>query len=413
MRKLMLAASTVVLLAVGLIEGGPSAATTAPIVPGHLPYPSGGTNAIGPGIDSGNQNSQLAETIGSSIKASWHAMPALCPSASGSEAASISVAGTRTVVVDRQYQCSFLSAYDTATGKLLWRRQYQFAHNAKIDGSTAYLEYDGTHGQLVDAVDIATGKVIWTAPVGDYNGTYVISIGSGLLMSSTWALDAKTGARRFTVDLVPAAWTDDIAFVAGGRIFLNSSGAIEAHSTASGALLWSYRKQSLYGPGAGSAPPSLHNGLLYVTSGMHTAGLTTVVLNPATGALVRMLPRSDLPIAFDGNVGVFTVSDPNKPSVVSAVNLSTGATYWTHRLPVTDRGPTVLWAPPVIENGLVWILDGVDTGTPGHVAALDEITGATRSITVESCPIAWGSLVIAQHRIFASSDCGLLTFTGR
>ena len=413
MRKWMVAAGTVVLLAVGLMEAGPSAATTAPIVPGHLPYPSGGTNAIGPGIDSGNQNSQLAETIGSSIKASWHAMPALCPSAGGSDAVSISVAGARTVVVDRQYQCSFLSAYDTATGRLLWRRQYHFAHNAKIDGSTAYLEYDAANGQVVDAVDLATGKVRWTGPIDDYNGTYALSIGSGLLLNSTWALDAATGAHRFTVKLGPDAVTDDVAFIAGGRIFLNSSGAIEAHSTASGALLWSYRKQSFYGPGAGNATPALHNGLLYVAGTMGMSSSTTLVVNPATGALVRMLPRTDQPIAFDGNVGIFTVTDLNKPSVVSAVNLSTGATYWTHRLPVTDRGPTGLSAPPVIGNGLVWILDGVDTGTPGHVAALDEITGATRSIMVESCPVASGSLVIAQHRIFASSNCGVLTFVGR
>jgi outer membrane protein assembly factor BamB len=413
MRKWMVAASTVVFLAVGLVETGPSAATTAPIVPGHLPYPSGGTNAIGPGIDSNNQNAQLAESIGSRIKAGWHARPPLCPSAAGSDATSISVAGSRTVVLDRQYQCSWLSAYDTATGKLYWRRQYHFALNAKINGSTVYVLHDtADDADLVDAIDLATGTLKWTQYDGGYNGPYGMTIGSGLLMSAFWAADVATGAHRFTVAEAPAASTDGIAFIAGGRIFNNSASAVQAYSVTSGALLWSYRKQPYSGPAAGNAAPSLHNGLLYVPTNFGTASSTTLVLNPATGARVRILPRSDLPIAFDGEVGIFTVTDYNKPSVLSAVNLTTGAVYWTHRLPANDTHPTVMAAPPVIENGLVWILDGVDTGTPGHVAALDEITGATRSILVQSCPVAFNSsLIIAQHRIFASSNCGVLIFT--
>lgn len=413
MRKWALAAGTVVFLAIGMIGTGSGSAVTAPIVPGHLPYPSGGTNAIGPGIDAANQNAQLAENIGASIKASWHARPPLCPSTGGSGATSFSVAGSRTVVVDRQYQCSWLSAYDTGSGTLLWRRQYHFTNIAKIDGSTVYLEHDASNGQMVDAIDLATGRVKWTAPDVEGSSTYAFSIGSGLLISSTWAVDAATGAHRFTIALAPAASTGGVAFVAGGRIFYNSGTAVQANSVTTGALLWSYRKQNVYGPGAGNASPSLHNGLLYVPSDFGTASATTLVLNPATGAVVRTLPRSNQPIAFDGTTGIFTATDNNMPSVVSAVNLSSGAVYWTHRLPVTSTGaPTVLWAPPVIENGLVWILDGVDTITAGHVAALDEVTGATRSIKVESCAVAWGSLVVAQHRIFASSNCGTLTYVG-
>jgi hypothetical protein len=305
-----------------------------------------------------------------------------------------------------------LSAYNTGTGALLWRHQYHFAYHAKIDGSTVYLERDDV-GLVVDAINLATGTVKWTAGVGDQGYTdYPISIGSGLLVNSTWAMDAATGAHRFTIALAPNATTGGTAFVAGGRIFYNSFTNIQANSVTTGALLWSYTKQNRYGPGANNASPAMHNGLLYVHSDFDTPSATTLVLKPATGAVVRTLPRSGAPIAFDGTTGIFTATDYNMPAVISAVNLSTGAVYWTHRLPVTGTGqPTGLTAPPVIENGLVWILDGVDTGTPGHVAALDEITGATRSIKVESCPVATGSLVIAQHRIFASSNCGVLTYT--
>lgn len=414
MRRWALAAGAALVVAVGMIGTGSGSAATPSIVPGHLPYPSGGTNAIGPGIDSANQNAQLAESIGYSIKASWHAEPPLCPQTAGSDATSFSVAGSRTVVLDRQYQCSWLSAYNTGTGALLWRHQYHFAYHAKIDGSTVYLERDdATDAVVVDAVDLATGSVKWTAGVGDAYTDHPFSIGSGLLVNSTWAMDEATGAHRFTIALSPDASTGGTAFVAGGRIFYNSFTGIQANSVTTGALLWSYRKQNLYGPGANNASPALHNGLLYVQSDFDIASATTLVMNPATGAVVRTLPRSGKPIAFDGTTGIFTATDNNMPAVLSAVNLSTGAVYWTHRLPVTSTGqPTGLVAPPVIENGLVWILDGVDTGTPGHVAALDEVTGATRSIKVESCPVATGSLIIAQHRIFASSHCGTLTYVG-
>lgn len=413
MRRWALAAGTVVFLAVGLVGTGSGSAATTAIVPGHLPYPSGGTNAIGPGIDSGNQNAQLAENIGYSIKASWHAEPPLCPQTAGSDATSFSVAGSRTVAVDRQYQCSWLSAYDTATGALLWRRQYHFAQDAKIDGSTVYLEHDDPNGaEVLDAVDLATGKLKWTAPDTDGYTSRVSSIGSGLVLNSTWAIDAATGAHRFTIALSPDASTGGTAFVAGGRIFYNSFTGIQANSVTTGALLWSYRKQNLYGPGSNNTSPALHNGLLYINSDFDIPSATTLVLNPATGAVVRTLPRSGKPIAFDGTTGIFTATDNNKPAVISAVNLDTGAVYWTHRLPAaTDStGPTTLWAPPVVANGLVWILDAINTGLPGHVAALDEVTGATRSIKVESCAAAAGSLILAQHRIFASSNCGTLTY---
>ncbi|MFD1079636.1 hypothetical protein, partial [Longispora fulva] len=81
------------------------------IDPGHLPYPKGGTTAIGPGIDVSNENAQLADTVPATIKRSWRASPPGCPGSSGSGATSMSVTKKITVVHDVQYQCGWVSAY--------------------------------------------------------------------------------------------------------------------------------------------------------------------------------------------------------------------------------------------------------------------------------------------------------------
>ena len=77
-----------------------------------------------------------------------------------------------------------------------------------------------------------------------------------------------------------------------------------------------------------------------------------------------------------------------------------------------NYGYEVVSSAPIIANGLVWILAGVDTGTPGQLLALDEITGRVRSGTEIGCPPAFGgNLAIAQHRIFVPTACGVQTYT--
>ncbi len=413
--------SFIVLVAGSVLPSTAATAATPPIVPTHLSYPVGGTSVIGLGIDSANQNAQLAESVGAALKPSWRAEPPVCPQSAGSEPNTISVAGSRTVVLDKQYQCSYLSAYNTATGALVWRKQFaagDFTRTAAVVGDLVYLEHDNANGTMLNAYDLMSGALKWSSYDGDEYGQLVNSIGSGLVTNENWADDAITGAHKFTISMANGSSTDGTSFVAGARMYYNADGAIQANSVTTGTLLWSYLKPGpFYGTGHGNALPALHDGLLYVRSSYQTRVSTTPVLNPATGHLVRTLPESDVPIAFDGQVGIFTVTPLNEPSTISAVNLTTGHVYWAHKLPVATIGnitePTTVNTAPVIENGLVWILDSTDSGQPAHIAALDEVTGATRHITVESC--ASGTLpamAVAQHRVFVSGNCGLLTYTG-
>ena len=411
----------------GLVVSQPltsSAATTPPITPGHTSYPAAGTTVQGLGIDAANQNAQLAESVPATIKASWHAQAPLCPQAGESVATSISVSGAYTAVVEQQYQCSFLSVYTTSTGALRWRKQWtsRSALTANIVGDVVYLEADNpTNGETdLYAYTLATGALKWQSFDGDYYAQYTTSIGSGIATSQQWADDLTTGKHKFTFNLSPTSSTGGVSFVAGGRLFYNASGAVEAHSVTTGALLWAHPKSDdNTGPGAGNALPALHNGLLYIRSIYGNSSNSTLVLDPATGKLVRTLPVADEPIAFDGSVGVFTRTPYGKQSTLTAVNLTTGHVYWTHVLPGASAGNpnnyTVVDTAPVIENGLVWILDTTGSDIPGHVASLDEVTGATRSITVQPCGAGSepGMLAVAEHRVFASSGCGVLSYVAK
>jgi hypothetical protein len=405
------------LLLGGALAAGPASMAAEPIIPGRLPYPAGGTSVIGDGVDAGNRNAQLAETVPAQINQSWRAEPPRCPQSGGSGAVSISVSGNRTVVVDTQYQCSWLSAYETATGKLLWRHQYHFARMAKIDGSRVYLAHDNpeTSATVLDAFNLNTGALLWTTP---FASGYRTVFGSGVVMSGHHAVDAASGVMRFLTG--PTAGGDPSLLIEGGRIIHNESEWVEAFSATTGKSIWKYMKpEGPSAPGDGTSVASLHNGRLYIPSVYESA--QTLVLDAATGKYIRTLPNSTKAIAFDGRTGIFTTHSRSEsapftgrePDLITAVDLETGAVHWRHPLDMADEnyGYKMVSSAPIIANGLVWILAGVDTGTPGQLLALDEITGRVRSGTEIVCPPPFGgNLAIAQHRVFVPTGCGVQTY---
>lgn len=409
LRRWGIGAIVAVVLSGGL-AAGPASAAVPPITPGHLPYPAGGTSVMGQGTDSGNRNAQLAETVPAQITKSWSAMPPLCPSSGGSAASSISVSGNRTVVVDRQWNCSWLSAYETGSGKLLWRHAFHFSAQAKIEGSTVYFAHDNPDKpspDKLDAFDLNTGKLLWSTETG---GKDQVVVGSGLAMSNLVALDAATGSFKFIPG--PASSNNSSLLIDGGKLFQHAADFVSAFSTTTGKLLWRYAKAMAPGsPGEGHSAISVHNGRLYAPSAY--PGAKTLVIDVATGKFVRTLPRSEISIAFDGRTGIFTSSEDNKPATVSAVDLETGSIHWSHLLGMENPngGYIVLSSSPVIANGLVWILAGQTTATEGQLLALDQMTGVVRSGNGVGCVIAnGGNIAIAQHRIFVPTVCGVKTY---
>ncbi|GAB2592567.1 PQQ-binding-like beta-propeller repeat protein [Microlunatus antarcticus] len=382
------------------------------IDPGHLPYPKGGTTAIGPGIDVSNENAQLADTVPATIKRSWRASPPGCPGSSGSGATSMSVTKKITVVHDVQYQCGWVSAYKTSSGKPVWRHRYPRSYRAVVVGSTVYVHHhDADDHEVLDALKLSTGRLRWSsAQVGDGSwNDYVPAVGSGLVMTSLRAVDLKTGATRWSIPHDDTTSTEAATVISGGRVYTSSGLGVAAYDAETGDKLWGRLNDGFPSPFTGTRRPAIHDGRVYV-SGLDG----TVVLDAKTGALVRRLPGSYRPLAFDGHVGFFTMARYEHSDTVTAVDLDDGHAYWSHELGrPNDWQYRLVTTAPVVSNELVWIQEGVDTRTKGRLVALDEVTGKVRSERTQSCApvlIDYASITVAQHRIFTPSSCGVLTY---
>lgn len=405
--KILGVTGVVALLATALLAGPADAAASVP--PTHKAYPAGGTNSLGPGISEGNTNAQLAERLPATIVPSWTVTPPICPSSGGANPSSIAVAGNHTVVLERQYQCSSVSTYDTATGKLIWRKNYHFATSAPVINGLVYVSRDNSNdgSWAVDALELPSGSVRWTKPI---ISDRIDSVGSGVLVADTQMLDLRTGSATPRLQ-IPAGTSGGKSLVAGGRVYRNSSTQVSAWSVATGERLWTYAKVG--SSAGGDALPALHDGRLYVRSDSEHS--TVKVLDPTTGKVMRQLPVSTAPLAFDGDFAFFTKARQNAQTFVTAVNVKTGVVAWSRGLP-TRGGAWVPWSGtgPIVANGLVWMMHAPDTGTPAHLTAFDERTGATSTSTTLSCePGTEGALTIAQQRLFASSNCGTVTFVAR
>lgn len=418
-RIVPVAVAVVAVAALGMTGPSASATTratatsTSRVVPTHAALPAGGSTAVGAGIDAANQNAQLSESVPATVKPSWSREAPLCPWAAGASASSISVTGRYTVVDEVTYGCTYVTAYSTTTGAVHWRKTFASAYSTTVSGDTAFVLHSNDAGEtLVDAITVSTGKTRWSKPQGSAYGR-TETVGSGLVANSESVLDASTGAPAFQLPLGPSVTTGGTTLISGGRIFYNSLTAVEAFSP-SGRSLWVRAKpggNSVLGAGAGEATPALHGGLLYVRSSEETPSGTTLVLDPATGAVVRTLPRSDTDWSFDGGVGFATTAGTyGVPTRVSAVALGSGKAYWTHSFPMNEQNPFGPESTPVVENGLLWMTVASDSGSPTEIVALDEISGSVKTDFSNACPTAEGNLVVAQHRLFISSDCGIQTF---
>lgn len=334
----------------------------------------------------------------------WAAEPPLCPGAGGSQVSTVAVTTTSVIALDEQYQCTYLSAYSVITGALQWRRQYHFARQAEVVGGNVYIAHDAPNVDLeMDDIVATTGKVRWSEPIdADANAQFAFSVGSGLVADDIWVASAATGATKFTLDLKPAGTTAGTTDIRGGRVVYNSFHAVQAYSPTDGHLLWAHGSNAYPAPGGGF--PALDGGELY-----YPGAYGTVVLNASTGQRGVTLPPTNA-LAVDGPIGIFTAgtSQDSQAGTVTARRLSDGHPLWKTTLPPANGHNSGATAP-LIANGLVWFSSGYDSGTPGRLIGLDEVTGAIRTDLPLTCAPSYG-LTVAQHHIVVPTECGIQVF---
>lgn len=402
------------------------ASSSGVIVPTHKTYPSGGTTTVGQGLQRSNSNAQLAESIPAQVRPRWGAAPSAHSCLNED-----SELTTRTTATSRKYTavlstatCSRISVYRTSSGKKVWRKAFFEVSSIVSDGTLVYAYTEDINGNnAIEALKISSGKRQWRHRASSSPRNLVV--GSGVVVNGSQVLDAKSGKFKYYLPEPTGETSNDpFTLVVGGRLYRNTNAEVGAWTVA-GKPLWLYTKTGDHfeGPGEGESLVQYHAGRIYVREATADEK-PTLVLDADTGVQLGELPFTAQPLAFDGPVGIFTQkhwSDNDRVSLL-AVDLDDAHVYWTKTYVAQNpQARMSLLTPPVIENGLVWFNLDNPAGGRSDLVAVDEVTGQQQSSTSLACRLkshhsdgaAFGTIGVAQHRLFVPSTCGLQTFTAR
>ena len=314
-------------------------------------------------------------------------------------------------------QTGALRAFDLATGRQLWSRQY--AKAGLLAAGTVVIGNAG-HGsgtnwtRALTAFDGRTGKVAWSASGLPGGSQFLPAPGGRLLVydvpmplplgtrqpapAPARALDAATGKTLWTLSTgrpVSVVWAapDGVVIATGipGTVLVKDPAArLYLADLGTGKIRWS---------AAGHTDP-------YTRPVITATDVITVATTPATGTVTDHAARSGAvrwkaPItdvagrflAAPAGPGVLVTFPPTavtKPSTLLAIDVATGATRATRRLPYTatvDAPPTVVGADALVEPETASCAVPV---TPGNAPTASNPTASnpTASSPTASSPTA-------------------------
>lgn len=268
------------------------------------------------------------------------------------------VVGNRIYLLSRQGDNEVVSALDLATGKVLWKDTYPAAFSpapeARSHGSGPFAtptHHDGrlyTFGinEILSAYDAASGKLLWR---NDYGKEY------------------QTPRPYYGTSASPLL-VDGLCIVQVGG---PGKGALVALDAKTGQPKW---KQEGDGPGYGSPVVAEFSGVRQVIT---PAQQTIVGTDLATGKLLWQIPFK---VPYDQNIITPVVS--GDVFITSGIDLDLQAIrvakkdgQWTTEKVWSTRPAMLYMSSPVLSGGLLY---GFSTARRGYVFALDPKTGEVR-----------------------------------
>jgi outer membrane protein assembly factor BamB len=235
------------------------------------------------------------------------------------------------------FRSSLVSGLDRQTGRVLWRNQVAGSPwGAALAGDTCLVSFGAAGAGLnrrLDAYDLATGKLRWSAAIGDEvaisGDTAVIwPDGDGTSRGSIAGLNAGDGVVRWTAPLsgLVLAIEQGVILSTGGGA--SGDDSLIALSAVDGKQLWTDA-----GHGGDSSRPVVRGGVVYA---FEARGLTALRLTD--GARLWTLPDAH----FQGNVApglneflgdglifVRTVDTTSHGAGFSAVSIPDGTRHWS------------------------------------------------------------------------------------
>ncbi|HUF63456.1 MAG TPA: PQQ-binding-like beta-propeller repeat protein [Verrucomicrobiales bacterium] len=233
------------------------------------------------------------------------------------------------------------ACYDTATRKVLWRRNDLPCEHFRGPGSSPFLfddllilTMDGIDFQYLAALDCRTGQTVWKRD-----------------RSTEWNDLDESGKPVADGDYRKAYFTPILLRFADGEQQLVSGGAkaVWAYDPATGAELWQVRYEGF----SGASRPVFGAGRVYVNSGYSRAVLYAIPLRGGergelTGSGVawetdNRIPNRSSPVFVEGRI--YCVNDGG---IVSCIDPETGETVWYERLAGQFS------ASPIVARGLIY-----------------------------------------------------------
>lgn len=268
------------------------------------------------------------------------------------------VVGNRIYLLSRQGDNEVVSAFDLATGKVLWKDTYPAAFSpapeARSHGSGPFAtpaHHEGrlyTFGvnEILSAYDAASGKLLWR---NDYGKEY------------------QTPRPYYGTSASPLL-VDGLCIVQVGG---PGKGAVLALDAKTGQVKW---KQAGDGPGYGSPVAAEFAGVRQVVT---PAQQTILGVDLATGKLLWQIPFK---VPYDQNIitpvvsgDVFITSGEDVD--LQAIRVAKKDGQWSTEKVWSTRPAMLYMSSPVLSGGLLY---GFSTARKGTVFALDPKTGEVR-----------------------------------
>ena len=200
-------------------------------------------------------------------------------------------------------------ALDTRSGDVIWTaaepRAFDTEPAPAVVGNLVYTPGD-EHGEF-HALDAATGRQAWSAPVSSYvesaptvlDGTVYLTV-----VNSAHALDELTGEVIWTYGTERYPARDFPALVVDDVYYLSPDQFLHALDAATGDVLWTYEA-----PGFISAAPFVADGVIYgAAEGGHVFALDTTTgaerwILPTEGSALQSLSVSGGVLYVESDLG--------------------------------------------------------------------------------------------------------------